>query len=179
MVVTATGLRSPPRSGGTGPTPSGRGWPATGPRRPSSRPTCRGTSREPSPDRMRWISRPISTAGRAQTSRTNTGIGLGGMPRGTRRTEPTAHSEEDLMFDIPTESDRRGFLTRATAGAAMMALATIPEWASAQAPAAQAQGIDSNTAWLRGMNQKKYKQFFETGTANNFIPLLHVVNYFG
>ena len=83
------------------------------------------------------------------------------------------------MFDVPTESDRRGFLTRATAGAAMMALATLPEWASAQAPAAQAQGIDSNTAWLRGMNQKKYKQFFETGTANNFIPLLHIVNYFG
>ena len=82
------------------------------------------------------------------------------------------------MFDVPTESDRRGFLTRATAGAAMMALATLPEWAQAQAPAAQAQGIDSNTAWLRGMNTKKYKQFFETGTMNNAIPFLHITNYF-
>jgi hypothetical protein len=83
------------------------------------------------------------------------------------------------MFDVPTESDRRGFLTRATAGAAMMALATLPEWASAETPAIQDPGIDSNAAWLRGMNQKRYKQFFETGSANNFIPLLHVVNYFG
>lgn len=83
------------------------------------------------------------------------------------------------MFDVPTESDRRGFLTRATAGAAMMALATLPEWASAQAPAAQEPGIDANAAWLRGFQQKRYKQFFETGSANNFIPLLHIVNYFG
>ncbi|HTK57061.1 MAG TPA: twin-arginine translocation signal domain-containing protein [Gemmatimonadales bacterium] len=85
------------------------------------------------------------------------------------------------MFDESiTHSDRRGFLTRTAAGAAMAALATLPTWveAKAQAPA-QGDGIDHNTAWLRGLTPIKHKQFFETGTMNNAIPFLHIVNYFG
>lgn len=83
------------------------------------------------------------------------------------------------MFDETiTQSDRRGFLTRTAAGAAMAALATLPAWVEAEAQT-QVPGIDANTAWLRGMNQHKYKQFFETGTMNNTIPFLHIVNYFG
>ena len=81
------------------------------------------------------------------------------------------------MTDMIDTSDRRGFLTRTAAGAAMAALATLPQWVEAQAPA-QAPEIDANTRWLSGVNSK-YRQFFETGTINNAIPFLHVVNYFG
>jgi hypothetical protein len=81
------------------------------------------------------------------------------------------------MFDDSiTHSDRRGFLTRTAAGAAMAAIATLPTWVEAQAPA-QVPGVDANKAWLNGINTK-YRQFFETGTMNNAIPFLHVVNYF-
>jgi hypothetical protein len=82
------------------------------------------------------------------------------------------------MFDeTVTNSTRRGFLTSTAAAGAMAALATLPTWVEGQAPAQQ-QGIDSNTAWLRGITAKN-KQFFETGKAENAIPFLHVVNYFG
>ena len=85
------------------------------------------------------------------------------------------------MFDESiTHSDRRGFLTRTAAGAAMAALATLPAWVEAKAQARmQGDGIDHNTAWLNGVNQFKYKQFFETGTMNNAIPFLHIANYYG
>ena len=82
------------------------------------------------------------------------------------------------MFDeTVTHSDRRGFLTRTATAGALAALATLPTWVEGQAPAQQ-QGIDSNAAWLRGITAKN-KQFFETGKAENAIPFLHVVNYFG
>jgi len=76
-----------------------------------------------------------------------------------------------------TNSTRRGFLTSTAAAGAMAALATLPTWVEGQAPAQQ-QGIDTNTAWLRGITARN-KQFFETGKAENAIPFLHVVNYFG
>lgn len=84
------------------------------------------------------------------------------------------------MFDeTMTHSDRRGFLTRTAAGAAMAALATLPAWVEAEAQSqGQIPGIDTNTAWLGGLNPIKHKQFFETGTMNSAIPFLHVVNYF-
>lgn len=82
-----------------------------------------------------------------------------------------------MLDDSITQSDRRGFLTRTAAGAAMAALATLPAWVEAEAQA-QVPGIDANAGWLQGMNQKKYKQFFETGTMNNAIPFLHITNYF-
>jgi hypothetical protein len=86
--------------------------------------------------------------------------------------------KEDPMSDENvTQSTRRGFLTATAAAGAMAALATVPTWLEGQAPAQQ-QGIDSNTAWLRGITAKN-KQFFETGKAENAIPWLHVVNYFG
>lgn len=81
-----------------------------------------------------------------------------------------------MSIEIDT-ADRRGFLTRTAAGAAMAALATLPTWVEAQAPA-QDPGVDANAAWLRGVNSK-YRQFFETGAMGNAIPLLHIVNYFG
>lgn len=82
------------------------------------------------------------------------------------------------MFDeTMTQSDRRGFLTRTAAGAAMAALATLPTWVEAQAPM-QSPQIDANTRWLRGLDSK-YRQFFETAKMDNAIPYLHVVNYFG
>jgi hypothetical protein len=81
------------------------------------------------------------------------------------------------MTDFIDTSDRRGFLTRTATGAAMAALATLPSWVEGQAPM-QLPEIDANTRWLRGMDSK-YRQFFETGTINNAIPFLHVVNYFG
>lgn len=87
-----------------------------------------------------------------------------------------------MFDDAITQSDRRGFLTRTAAGAAMAALATLPTWVEAETPAptpVQGDGIDHHTAWLNGLNAKKYKQFFETGTMNNAIPFLHIVNYFG
>lgn len=84
-----------------------------------------------------------------------------------------------MYDDAMTHSDRRGFLTRTAAGAALAAIATLPSWVEAEArPTAQTPEIDSNTAWLRGMDQKKCKQFFETGTMNNAIPFLHITNYF-
>jgi hypothetical protein len=87
------------------------------------------------------------------------------------------------MFDESiTHSDRRGFLTRTAAGAAMAALATLPTWVEAEAPvhaSVQGDGVDHNKVWLNGLNANKYKQFFETGTMNNGIPFLHIVNYFG
>ena len=82
------------------------------------------------------------------------------------------------MFDESlTQSDRRGFLTRTAAGAAMAALATLPTWVEAQAPM-QVPEVDANTRWLRGVDSK-YRQFFETAKMDNAIPFLHVVNYFG
>ena len=74
-------------------------------------------------------------------------------------------------------SDRRSFLTRTAAGAAMAALATLPTWVEAQTPV-QDPGIDGNKGWLNGINTR-YRQFFETGKADNAIPFLHIVNYFG
>jgi hypothetical protein len=82
-----------------------------------------------------------------------------------------------MLDEIVTNSTRRGFLTSTAAAGAMAALATLPTWVEGQAPAQQ-QGIDSNTAWLRGLTAKN-KQFFETGKMENAIPFLHVVNYFG
>ena len=82
------------------------------------------------------------------------------------------------MFDETViNSTRRGFLTSTAAAGAMAALATLPTWVEGQAPA-QAQGIDSNTAWLNGLSSIKHKQFFETGKMENAIPFLHIVNYF-
>ena len=82
-----------------------------------------------------------------------------------------------MLDETLTHSTRRGFLARSAAAGAMAALATVPTWLEGQAPA-QAQGIDANAGWLRGMNSK-YKQFFETGKMENAIPFLHIVNYFG
>ncbi len=81
------------------------------------------------------------------------------------------------MFDErPTHSDRRGFLTRTAAGAAMAALATLPTWVEAQAPM-QAPEIDADKMWLRGVNTK-CRQFFETARMDSMIPFHHVANYF-
>ncbi|MEP6744116.1 MAG: twin-arginine translocation signal domain-containing protein, partial [Gemmatimonadota bacterium] len=82
------------------------------------------------------------------------------------------------MFDeTVTHSDRRGFLTRTAAGAAMAALATLPTWVDAQAQAMSPE-IDANKGWLRGTNTK-YRQFFQTGKMESAIPFHHVNNYYG
>ena len=83
------------------------------------------------------------------------------------------------MFDETlTHSDRRGFLTRTAAGAAMAALATLPAWveAGAQTPALPPE-VDQHQAWIRGITTK-YKQLFETPKMDNFIPLHHIANYY-
>jgi hypothetical protein len=86
-----------------------------------------------------------------------------------------------MLDEMITNATRRGFLARTAAAGAMAALASMPTWVEGQAPAQpqpQGDGIDHNKAWLNGMNAFKYKQFFETGTANNAIPFLHILNYF-
>ena len=84
------------------------------------------------------------------------------------------------MFDeTMTHSDRRGFLTRTAAGAAMAALATLPTWveAAAQAPALPPE-VDQHQMWIHGI-KTKYKQLFETPRMDNFVPLHHIANYYG
>ena len=81
------------------------------------------------------------------------------------------------QIDAQHKSRVVDLMTRTATAGALAALATLPTWVEGQAPAQQ-QGIDSNAAWLRGITAKN-KQFFETGKAENAIPFLHVVNYFG
>ena len=84
------------------------------------------------------------------------------------------------MFDeTMTHSDRRGFLTRTAAGAAMAALATLPTWveASAQTPT-QSSEVDMHQMWIHGI-KTKYRQLFETPKLENFVPLHHIANYYG
>jgi len=82
------------------------------------------------------------------------------------------------MFDETlTHSDRRGFLTRTAAGAAMAALATLPTWVEAQSPALTPE-VDAHQMWIHGI-RTKYKQLFETPKMDNFIPLHHIANYYG
>src|SRR5258708_34592478 len=81
------------------------------------------------------------------------------------------------MFDeTVTHSDRRGFLTRTAAGAAMAALATLPTWVEAAAQTPMQDGVDRNQGWIHGITSK-YKQLFETPKMDNFIPLHHIANY--
>src|SRR5437868_3508338 len=83
------------------------------------------------------------------------------------------------MFDETlTHSDRRGFLTRTAAGAAMAALATLPTWVEASAQAPAQDEVDRHQGWIRGITSK-YKQLFETPKMDNFIPLHHIANYYG
>ena len=82
------------------------------------------------------------------------------------------------MFDETiTHSNRRGFLTRTAAGAAMAALASLPTWVEAQAPA-MSQEVDAHQMWIHGI-KTKYRQLFETPKMDNFIPLHHIANYYG
>ena len=84
------------------------------------------------------------------------------------------------MFDeTMTHSDRRGFLTRTAAGAAMAALATLPTWveAAAQAPMLPPE-VDQHQMWIHSI-KSKYRQLFETPKMDNFIPLHHIANYYG
>lgn len=82
------------------------------------------------------------------------------------------------MFDEKmTHSDRRGFLTRTAAGAAMAALATLPTWVEAQTPAPSPE-IDGRQMWIHSITTK-YRQLFETPRMDTFIPLHHISNYYG
>jgi hypothetical protein len=82
------------------------------------------------------------------------------------------------MHDTTAPADRRQFLVRTATAGAIAAISTLPAWMEAQAPAPATQGqIDARAGWLRGVDTK-YRQFFETGTMNNFIPFLHVANYY-
>jgi hypothetical protein len=85
-----------------------------------------------------------------------------------------------MFDDSVTHSDRRGFLTRTAAGAAMAALATLPTWvetAAAQTPALPPE-VDQHQGWIRGIHTK-YRQLFETPKMDNFIGLHHINNYYG
>src|SRR5689334_15576370 len=81
-----------------------------------------------------------------------------------------------MPIDIDLSTDRRAFLTRTAAGAAIAALGAVPSWATATPPA-PTPGIDSHAEWVRSI-RTKYRQFFETGKLETFVPFMHVANYY-
>ena len=84
------------------------------------------------------------------------------------------------MFDAPEGStDRRGFLTKTAASAAIAALATLPAWVEAEAqPQQLPPEVDQHQGWIRSIHSK-YRQLFETPKMDNAIPLHHINNYYG
>lgn len=82
------------------------------------------------------------------------------------------------MSDVRvSQTDRRGFLTAGAAAAALSALATMPTWVEAQGMPQLPPEVDQNQGWLKPI-RTKYRQFFETPKATDFIPLHHVNNYY-
>ena len=76
-------------------------------------------------------------------------------------------------------TDRRGFLTRTAATAALAAVASLPAWVEAEAQASQLPPeVDQHQGWIRSI-RTKYRQLFETPRMDNFIPLHHIANYYG
>jgi hypothetical protein len=84
------------------------------------------------------------------------------------------------MFEARDGStDRRGFLTRTAATAALAAVASLPAWVEAEAQASQLPPeVDQHQGWIRSI-RSKYKQLFETPKMDNAIPLHHINNYYG
>jgi len=84
-----------------------------------------------------------------------------------------------MFEDRDLSTDRRGFLTRTAATAAIAALATLPTWVDAEAQMQQLPPeVDQHQGWIRGIHSK-YRQLFETPKMENAIPLHHINNYYG